>query len=295
MLSLGSQSVDRAVVRAGSSLLADPARGQSMTSTPRPALLTAIGGDKARTMVHALHPAHPGQEAAVAGFAIALALSLQRARDAPLLWVQDRQAMMESGRPYGLGLAGLGFDPARLVVVAVKGAMNAFAAAEMGLEEAGLAGVLVDLPRRLPFDMLRLGKRLSLRAQTREIPCFLLHAGSVAIETSVATRWSVQSADVFCPPRQNREICSLPDLTTAFDLALTKNRAGKLGRFRVAWRSVASIACSESPSHASHTFTDLAPTLSERVATFDADRPAGASGGSDRRTVDTGLPWPTAA
>ncbi len=276
MLTLGSHLV----ARAGSLLPAVPARSV-MTTTP---LLTAIGGEKARQRLHALHPAHPGQEAATAGFAIALALSLQRARDAPLLWVQDRQATAEAGRPYGHGLAALGFDPARLVVVAVKGAMNALAAAEMGLEEAGLAGVLVDLPPRLPSDMLRLGKRLSLRAQARETPCFLLHAGREPVEAPVATRWSVQSGR-----RQQAagsRISQLPDLRTAFDLTLTKNRFGGLGRFSVAWRPVASIASPNEFNHAIPEFVFSDTTLSEPVAASAANRSAG---------TGAVLPWPAAA
>ena len=148
----------------------------------------------ARRRLHALHPAHPGQEAAVAGFALALVLALEGSPDAPVLWVQEGQAAREAGRPYGPGLAALGLDPARLVVVAVKGAMHAFAAAEMGLEEAGLAGVLVELPPRLPADMLKLGKRLSLRAEAQETPCLLLHAGAEPVEAPVATRWLVAVA-----------------------------------------------------------------------------------------------------
>jgi protein ImuA len=194
-------------------------------------VLAAIGGPVARQRLHAIHPSAPGQQPAAAGFAIALMLALQTG-PSPILWVQTRQAAAESGHPYGLGLAGLGLDPARVVVVQVASAMEALAAAEMGLEEAGLAGVLVDLPARMPADMLRLGKRLALRAEARQTPCILLHAGPQAVAAPVASRWTVASSAV---PRGLRVAVS-PDLTTAFDLVLTKNRFGPLGRWSVVWR-----------------------------------------------------------
>ena len=302
-------------VRAGSLRLADP---PPETSAPEPhELLATIGGVAARKRLHALHPATPGQEAATAGFALALALSLERSRDAPVLWVQDGQAAAEAGRPYGHGLASLGLDPARLVVVAVKGAMNALAAAEMGLEEVGLAGVLVDLPTRLPADMLRLGKRLSLRAEARETPCFLLHASPEPVDAPVATRWHVSSRapaggggaqgavrgaqedwaqEDRTPPysRAPRTAYRVPDFTTAFDLTLTKNRFGALGRWRVDWRAplVALPVAFESHVHASAS-RDIrrfafATALPEPLAAAAGDRPAAAPLGEI-------VPWPTAA
>jgi hypothetical protein len=308
MPSLGSHPV----VRAGSLLPAFPVRPATPTLPARPAtgravsaFLTAIGGESARRRLHALHPRQPGQEAAVTGFALALALSLERARDAPLLWVQDRQALAEAGRPYGHGLAALGLDPARLVVVAVKGAMNALAAAEMGLEEAGLAGVLVDLPPRLPSDMLRLGKRLSLRAQARETPCFLLHAGVAPVEAPVATRWQVGSANGLAngrmplsgraSERARSNFAHPPDLTTAFDLTLIKNRFGALGRFHVRWQpalepEIAARKETAAPKELCHVprFAFFDAPLPEPVVADAADRSAG--------TAQTGavLPWPTA-
>jgi hypothetical protein len=158
-------------------------------------VLAAIGGGKARYRLHAVHPAGPGEEGAASGFALALLLALSPP-GAPLLWVQDRQGAGEAGEPYGPGLARLGLDPARLLLVATSNAMDALAAAEMGLESAGLAGVLVELPRRLPAGMLRLSKRLSLRAEAQGVPCLLLHATAEAVEAPVATRWQVGSRPV---------------------------------------------------------------------------------------------------
>ncbi len=266
---------------------------------PDAPILEAIGGAMARQRLHAIHPSSPGHQAAATGFGLAMILALEPAgARAPVLWVQTQQALAESGRPYGLGFAGLGFDPARLVVVQVKAAMEALAAAEMGLEEAGLAGVLVDLPTRLPADMLRLGKRLSLRAATRKTPCFLLHNGSEAVEAPVASRWTVASG-AMC-----RGLA--PDFTTAFDVTLTKNRFGALGHWSVVWRpsvprqsppvhpvatvvtplsrdrhaSVYTPAQSPTKDAARFTFALRAAPLSQPVVSNLADRSAGTAHGA---------------
>lgn len=253
------------------------------TSAPGPAHLmpaedprTALGGLAARRRLHALHPARPGQEAAAAGFGLALVQALEaleaerqgRALRRPILWVVPGRTARECGRPYGPGLIELGLSPDRLIVVAVDKAMDAFAAAEMGLEERGLAGVLVDLPARLPADLLRLGKRLSLRAETQATPCLLLHATPEPIEAPIASRWLVASRPVAQSPA--------PDFSIAFDLTLTKNRTGATGRFAVAWRPM----LSGSSDHA-FTFLPLSPALSRRLVPDLVDGPAGPRRGND--------------
>ncbi len=201
-------------------------------------LARVLGGTKqARTRLHAIHPTCPGQEAAATGFGLALIAALARHPGQPMLWVQDGQAAAESGRPYGLGLAALGIAPAHLIVVAVSGADNVLAAAEMGLEEEGLAGVLAELPTRLPADMLKRGKRLSLRCESRRTPCLLVHATAAPVEAPVATRWMAASRPF---PATSSVRDAAPDFTTTFDLALVKNRFGSLGRWSVAWRAMPS-------------------------------------------------------
>jgi protein ImuA len=197
-----------------------------MASDP---IIDALGGRSARNMLHAIHPARIGHEAAACGVALGVILSLAERPDQPVLWVQEHGAMREAGRPYGPGLMGLGLAPERLIVVSVKGGMDVLAAAEMGLEEPGLAGVLAELPARLPADMLKLGKRLALRAEAQRTPCLLLHSTPEPVETPVASRWTVASR----APQQGRAL--FPDLTPAFDVQLTKNRFGPLGRWAVQW------------------------------------------------------------
>lgn len=197
-------------------------------------IVAAAGGEAAiRRRVHAIHPASPGQEAAATTFALALLAGVAPACPGPLLWVQERGAVAETGRPYGPGLVSFACAPETLVVVHTKGALETLAAAEMGLEEPGLAGVLVELPARLPPDMLKLTKRLSLRAETRAVPCLMLHATPSPTDTSAATRWMVAGR---LPAGETRGGIALPDWSLTLDLVLERNRFGPLGRWAVRWQ-----------------------------------------------------------
>lgn len=198
-------------------------------------IVTAAGGEAAlRRRLHAIHPAAIGQEAAATAFALTLLAGVAPLRAAPLLWIQERQTTAEAGRPYGAGIASFALAIETLVIVRAKGAMDALAAAEMGLEEAGLAGVIVELPSRLPADMLKLTKRLSLRAEARAVPCLMLHATPSPTDTSAATRWSVAARP---PDRMWIGGRSLPDWSLELDLVLNRNRFGPLGRWTVRWEA----------------------------------------------------------
>lgn len=186
-----------------------------------------IRPEQSRGRLHAIHPAGPGHEGAASAFALGLLLALGRA-SGPWLWVQDRQATREAGLPYGPGLGAAGLDPDRLVVVMAANAMEALGAAEIGLETPGLAGVLVELPRRLPADMLRPGKRLSLRAEARGAPCLLLHATPEPVQSPVATRWSIAS-------RPQGEGFDVAPAAAMVEAVLEKNRFGPLGRWSLTW------------------------------------------------------------
>jgi protein ImuA len=235
--------------------------------------LAAVGGVAARKRLHAVHPDRPGQEAAAVAFGLTFALAsaaVARGPAAPLLWVMERGAEREAGRPYAPGLQALGIDPSDVLVVRVRGALEALAAGELGLEETGLAGIVVELPARLPADMLKLGKRLALRAEARAVPCLLIHANAVPVEAPVATRWLVASRSVAAQPDQP------PDFDTAFDLTLTKNRSGPLGRFAIGWRAVSSG--STSGDDHGPAFRPLGSPLPPRGAAGAVDRSSAAAG-----------------
>ena len=231
--------------------------------------LLAIGGLQARSRVHALHPARPGDEGAANGFAFTLfahfaALAAQAQRTPrparPILWVQDRRARLEAGLPYAHGLRAFGLEATQLVIISTRTALDALAATEIGLETGGLDGVLAELPPNLPADMLALGKRLTLRAERSATPCLLLHASAMPVPAPVATRWQIASGP------------AVPDRTwgppiPAVDLTLVKNRFGVTGRWSALLQSpfCASGVLDVCVSH-------LSPSLPQSVDAVAADR-----------------------
>lgn len=244
--------------------------------------LAALGGADGRRRIHALHPSRPGDEGAATGFAFVLLSALagctiteQPALSRPLLWVQDRSARAEAGRPYGLGFPAFGFDPSHVVLVSTKGALEALAAVEIGLEIGGLAGVLVELPPALPADMLALGKRLALRAERSATPCLLLHASRRAVAAPVATRWEVASL-----PAVSSKAWEAPLPVAGLDLV--KNRFGPTGR----WSAPLVAPIRAVPASAREIvaqgvsgvcIANRSPSLSEPVVANAADRSGTAS------------------
>ncbi len=117
-----------------------------------------------------------------------------------VLWVQDRQALRLSGRPYRPGL-----PPelrAGLIHVAAKTAEDALFALEEGLRCRDLACVIGEIagnPRALGLTASR---RLSLMAERHGVPLFLVRLDAERDLSSARMRWAVRSAPSL-PPRWN--------------------------------------------------------------------------------------------
>ena len=104
-----------------------------------------------------------------------------------LLWCWPRALASEFGAPLALGLAGLGLDPSRLLIVETARASDALVALEDGLKSSSLAlafGI---------FDEIALtpSRRLSLAAATSATPCLLITHPASQPSGATATRWRV--------------------------------------------------------------------------------------------------------
>lgn len=141
-------------------------------------------------------------EAGGAGLALsfaALALAAQEVcrhgsagADKSFLWVQDKEAMARSGRPYRPGLP----EPLRhrLIHVAARSARDALFAIEEGLRCRDLACVVGEIagnPRALDFVASR---RFSLAAQRHGTPLVLVRLGARVDLGAARMRWRVRSA-----------------------------------------------------------------------------------------------------
>jgi len=134
--------------------------------------------------------ASSARDGGATGFVLA-----QVARGKPLLWVQERMAMLEAGRIYppGLGVA-------ELIHVSARDARTALWAMEEGLRCAALGGVIGEIwgdPKALDFTATR---RLAVAAERYGVAAFLIRLGGHANLSGARMRWRVTSAPSLIPP-----------------------------------------------------------------------------------------------
>ena len=126
---------------------------------------------------------HPSS---AAGFA----LGQLRGSGGPILWVQERTAMREGGRPFAHGLPGR-FD---LIHVAASNARHALWAMEEGLRCKALSAVIGELwgePAALDFTATR---RLAVASEAHGVPAFLLRLGGAPNLSGARQRWRIGPA-----------------------------------------------------------------------------------------------------
>jgi protein ImuA len=142
--------------------------------------------------LHEVAPLEPGDMPAAFGFLVAL-LARFAPSTRPLLFVAPSHALAEHGRPHGHGLAQLGLDPARLILVETRNEKQASWALEEALRSivpAAVGGMATRLD-------LKASQRLQLTAGEAGLPLLLLRpAQAVGEEASAAaTRWRIGAAE----------------------------------------------------------------------------------------------------
>jgi protein ImuA len=130
-----------------------------------------------------MFPVHP-RDGGWAGFLLA-----QVESDKPLLWVQDRMAILESGRIHPPGL-----PTQNLVHVETRDARDALWAMEEGVRCSCLSAVIGEIwgdPRALDFTATR---RLAVASERSGTPCWLVRLGGTANLSGARMRWRISSA-----------------------------------------------------------------------------------------------------
>ena len=165
-----------------------------------------------------LFAAHP-RDGGWAGFLLAQADAAK-----PLLWVQERMAILESGRIHPPGL------PSRnLVHVETRNAKDALWAMEEGVRCSALSGVIGEIwgdPRVLDFTATR---RLAVASERSGVSCWLVRLGGSANLSGARMRWRIGSAPSLLSSLDPRA----PGLP-AWDAELFRARAMPPGRWRLA-------------------------------------------------------------
>jgi protein ImuA len=172
----------------------------------------------ARPTLSELFAVHP-RDGGWAGFLLA---QIDPAK--PVLWVQDRMAILESGRVYPPGL------PSQdLVHVEARDAKDALWAMEEGVRCAALSAVIGELwgdPKTLDFTATR---RLAVASERSGTPCWLVRLGGSANLSGARMRWRIGSAPSLLNPLDARA----PGLP-AWDVELFRARGMPPGRWSLA-------------------------------------------------------------
>jgi protein ImuA len=154
-----------------------------------------------------------------AGFLLA-----QIDREKPLLWVQERMAILESGRVHPPGL-----PTQNLIHVETLAARDALWAMEEGVRCAALSCVIGELwgdPKVLDFTATR---RLAVASERSGVPCWLVRLGGMANLSGARMRWRIGSA----PSLLNPLDAKAPGLP-AWDAELFRARGSPPGRWSIA-------------------------------------------------------------
>jgi protein ImuA len=140
--------------------------------------------------LHEVAPLEPGDMPAAFGFLVAL-LARFVPSTRPLLFVAPSHAFAEHGRPHGHGLARLGLDPARLILVETRNDKQALWALEEALRStvpAAVGGAVARLD-------LKASQRLQLAAGEAGLPLLLLRKPIIEDASAAATRWRIGAAE----------------------------------------------------------------------------------------------------
>jgi protein ImuA len=165
-----------------------------------------------------LFAAHP-RDGGWTGFLLA-----QVDRSKPVLWVQDRMAILESGRVYPPGLA-----IRDLIHVEARDAKDALWAMEEGVRCAGLSAVIGEIwgdPKALDFTATR---RLAVASERSGTPCWLVRLGGIANLSGARMRWRIASSPSLLNPLDGRA----PG-RAAWDAELFRARGFPPGRWSLA-------------------------------------------------------------
>jgi len=148
--------------------------------------------------LHEALPARGGEAAA-----LLFLLTAAPAGEGALVWVQEAGAARESGALYAPGLASIGYDPARLILVVARKRIEALWAAEEALKRPQ-ARVLIELAPGGRAPDLTATRRLALAAETFNATALLLRADLTLENTAPSaawTRWSIAPAPSHCAYR----------------------------------------------------------------------------------------------
>jgi protein ImuA len=205
----------------------------------------ALGGGIAKAALHEIRTRTTADNGAASGFALALgrlALGISGAGQARrILWIADPMATVESGQPYGPGLAGHGLPPAALVHARPRHLKDALMIAEAALAVESFAAVILEIygnPQKLGLTESR---RLHLRAKAHRRPILLLRERGEEEASSAVNRFCVRPSPSTAYILPNGQQYSPGLGNPVFQVAIEKSRNPSPPEFLLEWNADASL------------------------------------------------------
>jgi protein ImuA len=230
---------------------------QDLLSLGAPQVDMRLRGGVARNGLHEFFEGD-GNLVAAAAFALLLALRLAET-DARIIWISSNRERQGSGRLYAPGLAEMGADPSRMLLVQTRDLKDALRAAADCIRSKAAGAVILEAQGSARLIDLTSTRRLALAAAEAGVLALLVRSDANPMPTAAATRWQISSAPSQPLPGE------APGLAT-FDIALLRHRGG-----------IAPFAARVTWDHATRTFNDapLSGGLSAIVTGGEADPDAG--------------------
>ena len=187
----------------------------------------AMGGGLASGRCHEFFAADALDATSAAAFAALVAL--RTPGKAPLLWLRTTDAGKRTGHIYAPGIAELGGDPDRLLLVETADPRMLLACANDAIRCAGSAAVIVESWGKFPLLDLTAGRRLALGARDAGTTLLMLRLNAVPAPSVAETRWNIAASP-------SRALEANAPGAPAFDLELLRWRGGPAGtRWRLDW------------------------------------------------------------
>lgn len=202
-----------------------PAEG--WLATGHDAFDAAIGGGLAIGRTHEFFAADALDATSAAAFAALVAL--RTPAQTPLIWLRTIDAGKRTGHIYAPGIAELGGDPDRLLLIETADPKMLLACANDAIRCTGSAAVIVESWGKFALLDLTAGRRLTLGARDAGTTLLMLRLNAAPTPSVAETRWNIAAA-------ASRELEANAPGAPAFDLELLRWRGGPAGaRWRLDW------------------------------------------------------------
>lgn len=166
---------------------------------------------------------------ATSAVAFAALMALRTPGKAPLVWLRTADAGRRGGHIYAPGIAELGGDPDRLLLIEAPDPKLLLACANDAIRCAGSAAVIVESWGKFAALDLTAGRRLALGARDAGTTLLMLRLNATPAPSVAETRWTVAAAP-------SRELEAQAPGAPAFALELLRWRSGAAGgRWQMEW------------------------------------------------------------